>query len=104
MKLYQILTAAVLLLATSCSKQSILLDERSNIASLGALRAPYRILIDSAYAYHGDSLYRAMAKEYYSSNTVKDDGSIQRASSKKKMSVGINGMTPEDEAFFSNIL
>ncbi|PRD57056.1 hypothetical protein [Sphingobacterium gobiense] len=95
------MTAVVLLAATSCSKENVLHDEGSNMASLGVLREPYRISIDSAYAYHGDSLYRSIAEEYYSSNTVKADSSLQKASSAKKMSIGVNSMTPEDEAFFS---
>src|SRR5690606_5469558 len=101
MKLYQILAAVLLTVVTSCSKDSVLQGEGSNIASLGVLRTPFRISIDSAYAYHGDSLYRSMAKEYYNSSTVDDDSPIQKASSSKKMSVGVNSMTPEDESFFS---
>lgn len=65
------------------------------------LRSTYKISINSSYAYLGDSLYKSMAKEYYSPSNLKSGNSGLKASSGKRASVGTQSMTPEDEAFFS---
>ncbi|KIO74763.1 hypothetical protein TH53_24570, partial [Pedobacter lusitanus] len=68
----------------------------SNEALLKTGRTPYRIKIDSSYAYYGDSLYKSMALDYFS----RPGGHNNQVAKPGKTTI-TNGMTPEDEAFFS---
>ncbi|KIO76314.1 hypothetical protein TH53_15820, partial [Pedobacter lusitanus] len=93
--LFKSFALLLLLITVSCRKEN-LPSNTSNEALLKTGRTPYRIKIDSSYAYYGDSLYKSMAFDYFSRSASHNN---QAAKSGKKTIT--NGMTPEDEAFFS---
>lgn len=104
MKSYALKTLFLLLILSSCGKHNFL-EENLTQKTIGSLRAPYKISIDSSYAYHGDSLYRVMAREYYSDSSKSASIKTQRKTHKSNVAAAIQkqNMTPEDEASFKKI-
>lgn len=100
MKIFTSLCGALVFLTiASCNKDNLIPQTGDRLVLNASMRKPYQIIIDSSYAYQGDSLYRIMAREYANrpDQNLKNQIGIAKLSKKAK----IAGMTPEDEAFFS---
>lgn len=65
MKIFTSLCGALVFLTiASCNKDNLIPQNGDRLLLNAGMRKPYRIKIDSSYAYQRDSLYRIMAREY----------------------------------------